>query len=290
MSPILGDLPADLYHADIVDNRRPSLTASIAKLLCLASPRHAWTAHPRLNPDFERDTDPKYDLGTAAHAWLLEGRQAVHVVHAADWRTNAAKDARDEARLAGRIPLLAKDYDALERMVEAADYQLSVHEADPRPFTDGAAEQTLVWDETGVLCRARLDWSRDDRACIDDYKTTGRSANPESWSRTLFGMGYDVQAAFYLRGLAAVAGPAVAGMADFRFVVQETSAPYALSVISLSPAALQLADDKVAWAIDLWRRCMDQDDWPGYPTRVCYADAPPWEETRWLEKEAREAA
>lgn len=286
MSGSVRQMSAEEYHSDFVQADLPTLSASIARILIAESPKHAWTAHPKLNPDYEPLVAEKFDIGRCAHSLLLEGEASVAVIDAPDWRTNAAKEQRDAARVAGQTPLLAKDWSTVERMCEAMKTQIGVLEVDPPLFCDGKAEQTLVWDEHDVPCKARLDWLRDDRSAIDDMKTTSKSANPETWSRTIFNIGYDVQAAFYLRGLMAVTGAA----AEFRLAVVETSPPYALSVISLAPAALELANAKVDWAIATWRRCLEQDEWPAYQTRVAYAEMPSWEETRWLQREAQEAA
>lgn len=279
------DISAVAYHADLIADE-PTLNATVAKLLISHSPLHAWTAHPKLNPDYERKQDEKFDIGTAWHALLLEGRNAVDIVEADDWRTNASKELRDQIRADGKIPLLAKQWGDICAMSDALHEQLERLDVHPPVFQAGAPEQTLVWDDDGVTCRARLDYLHADGSAVDDLKTTSRSANPETWSRSLFGMGYDVQAAFYLRGVKAVTG----ADAEFRLVVAETSAPYAVSVIGLTPAALALADDKVSYALDVWKRCLAKDEWPGYPTRVCYADLPSWEEVRWLDREAREQA
>lgn len=278
-------IPPDRYHADPCE--RPSLNATVARILCTQSPIHAWTAHPRLNPEYASEEAEKFDIGTAAHSMLLEGEAAVEVIDANDWRTSAAKEARDTARANGRQPLLVKQWTEVQRMVQAAQIQLEAIVADPPIFANGLAEQTLIWEEDGdVLCRAKLDWLHSSYLAIDDYKTTSRSANPEGWSRTLFSMGYDVQAAFYLRGLEAVTG----SVATWRWVVQETAPPYALSVSSLTPAALEIATAKAEYAIRRWRECITSNIWPGYPTEICYAELPGWEETRWLEKEEREYA
>lgn len=283
---IIDGIANAIYQDDAL-GARPSLNAGICKILCSRSPLHAWTLHPRLNPHFERDSDPKYDVGTAAHALLLEGRDAVFIVGALDWRTADAKAMREEARAEGKIPLLSAQWQEVQRMCEAVREQLDALDVDPVPLTDGKPEQTLVWEEQGILCRARLDWLRDDRAAIDDLKTTSASANPEAWTRrTLWDMGADIQAAFYLRGLAALGEK----VRDFRWIVVETYPPYALSVVSLTPQAFELADAKVEYALNLWKRCLEADDWPGYPIQVAYAEAPGWHEAAWLEKEARGAA
>jgi hypothetical protein len=274
----------DAYHADPCE--RPSLSASIAHLLCSRSPAHARAAHPRLNPDLRRVEKEHFDVGTAAHALLLEGRDAVVVVDAPNWRTKAAQDERDAARAAGQVPLLVHVLADLEAMVAAAHEQLAAHRARPPLFSDGKPEQTLVWEEDGVLCRARLDWLRDDFTAVDDLKTTSRSASPELYSRALFGVGGDVQAAFYARGVERLTGI----VPEFRWVVVETAPPYALSVIAPAPDLLTIGRDKVEYAIDAWRRCLERDEWPAYSRLVCYAELPAYEEARWLEKDLQEAA
>jgi hypothetical protein len=253
------------------------------------TPRHAWTAHPRLNPDYVPQHEDRFDVGTVAHALLLERRsveEACTIVVADNWRTNAARDARDEARAAGKVALLAKQVDEVVAMLRATHTQLDAHDASPPLFAAGECEQTLVWDENGITCRSRVDWLRDDGLAIDDFKTTSASADPERWTRTLFQIGADVQTAFYLRGLRAITGQD----AVMRYVVQETYAPYALSVCGLGPGALAVGSDKVERALSLWRQCLERDEWPAYPTEIAYAELPPWEEAKWLEREEAAAA
>ncbi|MCC6381785.1 MAG: PD-(D/E)XK nuclease-like domain-containing protein, partial [Dehalococcoidia bacterium] len=144
----------------------------------------------------------------------------------------------------------------------------------------------IVWEEGGVVCRARLDWLHDGGAFVSDLKTTSRSANPDEFTRSIFSMGYDIQVAAYTRAVERTTGVTP----EFRFVVVETAPPYALSVIALGPAALTIAEKKWADAVKTWKRCLDRDEWPGYPTRVAYAELPAWEESRWLERELREIA
>jgi hypothetical protein len=275
-------VPADEYHAGVDDT--PRLSASIAHILCTQSPLHAWTAHPRLNPHYARDDDPKFDVGRLAHSILLEGDDITYVIHADDWRTKVAKEEREHARSLGKIPLLARHRDEVARMVDAVRDQLAGHEADPPLFTDGKPEQSLAWEEDGVSLKARLDWLRDDFSTTDDLKTTARSANPDAYSRALFSVGGDVQAAFYLRAVEKITGERPV----FRWVVVETAPPYALSVITPGADVLALGEAKVEWAIKRWRICMESDVWQAYGNYVHEAELPGWEEARWLEREARD--
>lgn len=282
LGPGIHDIPVQDYHADPCET--PSLSKSIIHTLLTQSPAHAYAAHPRLNQDFERVEEQKYDVGNIAHALLLQGLETVHLVNAPDWRTNAAKEERDLARQHGRTPLLTHQMADVRRMVDAVREQLAHFDATPPLFIDGKPEQTMVWEEDGVTCRALVDWLHDDMSTIDDLKTTSRSANPATWRSTLYGMGADLQVAFYRRGLKALTGLEP----EFRFCVVETAPPFAVSVIALAPDALALADSKVEWAINKWRTCVATDTWPCYPQQVCYVQAPGWEESRWLEFETRE--
>jgi hypothetical protein len=274
---------AGQYHADALTDE-PTLSATTARILCTQTPAHAREQHPRLNPNYRRAEEQKFDIGNACHRLLLEGEDCIHIVAAPDWRSNFAKEQRDFGREYGRIPLLESQWLELEAMVAALRAQFAHLEADPPVFTDGKPEQVIVWDEQGVKCRARLDWLRDDLTGIDDLKTTGKSADPRKWGQhTLFGMGYDVQAAFYRRAVRSLGGDP-----EFRFVVAEVTPPFLCSVVDLAPDALALADDKIDYALNVWKRCLAEGRWDGYDRRTFHAEAPAWASAQWFERQGIE--
>lgn len=279
-------IPAEEYHSDPCE--APSLSASVANILVGSSPAHAKAAHPKLNPDLERVEEAKFDVGTAVHSVLLQGVDIVAVVPFSDWRTKEAKDRREAMRYEGKIPLLTDQAERVWQMVDSVRQQIAAHAAQPPLLTNGKAEQTLVWqDDHGITCRARVDWLHDDYAAIDDLKTTGASADPQKWQRTMYGIGADLQVAFYIRGVERLTGVTPL----FRFIVAETYPPYALSVVDLAPSALALGQDKVQRAIDLWAACLERDSWPAYDRRVASIEVPTYEELRWLERQdMKEAA
>jgi hypothetical protein len=209
-------------------------------------------------------------------------------VLADDWRKKAAQEARREAREAGMVALLEKHWIEVQAMVAAVRAQLDAHEATPTPFTDGQPERTLVWEEpNGVLCRARVDWLRDDLTAIDDYKTA-HDANPDKWTkRALLDNGYDLQCAFYLRGIERLTG----ARPEWRWVVQEKTPPYVVTVVDPGSDVLAVAEAKVEWAIARWARCLAADDWPAYSREVVTAELPAWaDDAKWLVDEYRSAA
>jgi len=279
MEPGCYDIPQAEYLADPCDD--PSLSSGIIKTLLNASPAHAWREHPKLNPNYAATHKAEFDIGIAFHDLFLEGWDRAEVIAADSYRTNEAQLARQAAYAAGKVPLLTKHYDAVQAMAKAATAQLATHDEASRIFKDGQSEQTLIWDEDGVKARARLDWKPDRAALFGDLKSTGVSANPDVWiSRQLFATGCDIQAAWYCRGIRATLG---IDRPQFRFVVVETEPPYALSVIAVGEAVMDLANKKIDQALRIWSECLALDLWPAYPNQTAWADLPPWLATRWEE-------
>lgn len=273
----------DSYQADA--GSVPSLSASIAKILLGQTPRHAWLAHPRLNPNYRSEHKTEFDRGEAAHALLIGKGRSVAILPFDDYRTKAAKEARDAAYAERKIPIKARDWEEIELMVESARAQLGQIPELAGAFVDGQGELAVYWQEGETHMRSRLDWLSPDNDVIFDYKTTN-NAHPDAFTRKIYDMGYDVQAAFYRRSIRMTGGHE---RANFVFIAQEIEAPFALSAVALTPAALDMAERKVEKAIAIWRDCMKHNRWPGYPARVCYVDPPSWAEWSWTERENREA-
>lgn len=283
LKPGIYDMAAAVYHTDPC--QQPSLSSSVAKLLINQSPAHAWTAHPRLNPGYVAEERSDFDFGTAAHEALLQGLDRVHVINAEDWRKQATRDERDDARLRGFIPVLASKAPAIKLMVNQAVQAIAnCPDLSGITLADGKPEQTIIWNDGDAWCRARLDWLANDYSLILDYKTTSASAEPSSWIRSsLITLGGDVQAAFYLYGLQKLSRQ-LPRPPSFVFLVQEIEPPYACSFIGMPPAFLALGDQKVADAIRTWQDCMKRGTWPAYSPRICWPDPLPWMEARYMER------
>lgn len=279
-------LPAVEYHAD-AGSDVPTLSSSIAVQLVTRTPAHAYLSHPKLNPSFAAPEDKKaWDLGTFAHALLLEGYSAAHVVEGYDnWRTNDAKAEAAQAREAGKIPMLRHEFDEASTMVDTAREQIETWNIDPPLLNAGAPELTLRWDENGVACRCRPDWLRDDHLAVDDIKTA-RTADPDYFSRkTVYEYGYDIKAAMYLRGVKAEFGVD----ARWRWIVIEKTAPYLVSVVEPNDEVLQVGNAKLDRALEIWRDCLSSGLWPGYGPDTHIADLPVWQR-RWIEEALEEEA
>jgi len=280
-------MDAARYHSDPCPV--PSLSNSIANVLLNRSPAHAKLSHPRLNPNFKPTESSRFDLGTAAHDLILEGgTQKICVIDPQDypsrptkadpngsipagWTNKAIREARDMARSRGLVPLLPWEDAQIRNMVRAAFAFIAESEL-AGIFAQGKPEQTLIWREGETWCRSRLDWLSNDRTIILDYKTC-QSAEPEAFIRHLGAMNYDLQSAFYTRGVQACTDSQAP---DFVFFAQEITPPYLCSLVSLSAAYKQIAEAKYRRAVDLWGQCLESDIWQGYPSRICYAEPPAW--------------
>ncbi len=268
--PGIFAMMADDYHADPAP--QPSLSNSLMHILLTRTPQHARLAHPRLNPNRVAKADAdKFDIGSAAHALLLEGHDHAVVVDADEWRTKSAQDLRDLARKAGKLALLKRQHEAVLAMMSAA-HQYVDSTALRGILNRGKPERTLVWKENSIWCRARLDWLTDDRSIILDYKTTGVEGPGEFMRRNMIANGYDTQAVWYPRGVKALGHPAP----RFLFLVQEVTSPFLCYLVEPAESMVELATHKVARALPLWRDCLTSNRWPGYPVEVHQADAPIW--------------
>ena len=274
LNPGIHDIPAAAYHADPCP--APSLSRSIGWALISQSPLHAFGLSPKLAGTV---TDPAatkaMDMGSALHMLLLGKGAEIRPIEAKDWRTNAAKEARDAARREGFTPLLSADADLAVEAASAIRHHLTRHDDGHYLAAPGRSEAVLIWREGDVWCRVMVDRIPDgDGAPLLDIKTTAGSARPEAWAKKLATDGYAFQAAFYLRGARAL------GLSPkrFLFVVAENTAPFATSIVEADDYMLAWADALVSDAITRWRDCLANNHWPAHQRATYRAPLPPWAE------------
>ena len=274
-------MTAEEYHNDPCP--LPSLSSSIAKKLLRQTPRHAWAAHPRLGGPKPQNPTSAMLFGSVTHKIVLGAGSRVRIIDAPDYRSKAAQASRDDAFNAGMLPILLDDFDRADRVAEAI--RIRCQQVDPAMFT-GQSELVAIWQEDGVWCRAMMDCLRvaddDAIAWIDDLKTSGQDIGPSAVGKTIANMGYDLQAAFYQRAVTALDATKRA-VVTFGFA--ETDPPYEATIVRLDGAAMEIGRRQVCAAVEIWRRCLAADSWPGYPADIVRAELPPWHTASW---EARE--
>jgi len=262
-------LDAEAYHADPVPGGSLSSTGA-RKILPPSTPAafRWWQQNPE-PPQSQAKLD-----GTVAHSIVLGCGAKVAVLDFDNWRTNAAKEAAAEATARGELPMLRKDYEPILAMAE----ELLRHKTAAKLFEGAQAEVSLFWqdDVTGVWRRARFDLLRQPQASgrllIPDYKT-GQSADPTAFAKSAANLGYHQQGSFYCDAAVALE---LTDDPVFLFIVQETTAPYLVSVVQLEPLHMRIGARLNRQAIDLYAQCKQRDEWPGYGDEIAHVSLPTW--------------
>ena len=266
------------YHADLLCDR-PTLSRSEAKVLLTQSPLHLWSKHPRLHAvGAPKKVTKVMDFGSGAHAIALGKGADIVTVEADDWKTKAAREARDAIREQGKTPMLQREKDEADVVVTALRMRLKEFSLDEK-FNAARSEVVLLWDE-GPHCSCRV---MADKLFIDeatgsahffDVKFT-EDANPEWLPRQFDNMGYALQDQWYIHGLEQVF-PRLSGRITFTFLLQETSYPYVMVPVRLGGEFRTVNISKVMRAIKKWSQCMENNRWPGYTKEILELEAPPW--------------
>ena len=231
------------YHAD------PALGSTSLKTLALRTPAH-WkyeSEHP-----VHKDV---YDIGTLTHSLILEDDTSLHaVIDVEDKRGNKWKLPADEAKENGLIPVTPAEWAGIVAMRDS----VMAHPLARNAFTNHRAEESVFWEEGGQLFKARPDaWKP---GLVADLKTT-QSANPNDFGRAAFDYGYFMSAPHYVDGIKKATGEDV----KFVFVNVEKTAPYMVSVVELTPADMARGRYQLDRAKRIYRECVANDRWPGYP-------------------------
>lgn len=258
-APGVYAMDAETYHGDPCDG--PALGSTGARTLvaeCPAAFRHAVT-----------EEKSAFDIGTAAHLLTLQPDEfgaRVAVIAGCTrkgepshgYTTADARERRDAARAAGKIPLLVDEHDAVRAMRDAVF-------ADPvarLAFGGGAAERSMFWRdlEFGFWCKTRPDFLPAHRRYLVDVKTSA-TANPAAFAKTVVNFGYHQQAAWYLDGVEAVLGERPQ---RFAFIVVSKKRPHLVSTCWLDEEAIEWGRILNRYARGVFAWCLEREEWPSY--------------------------
>lgn len=171
----------------------------------------------------------------------------------------------------GRIVLSPEVWDQLHAMANA----VHSHPAAGALLTGcpGEAEKSVYWNDatTGVLCRCRPDWWRDDNVIVD-LKTT-EDASPEGFAKSMANYRYDVQAAYYLDGVQAATRKRPKA---FVFIAVEKKPPYGVGVYVLDSDSLELGRAQYQHDLRIYAECVRTGEWPGYGDKIQTISLPAW--------------
>lgn len=268
------------YHAPVEPGAVPPLSHSLAKEMLSRSPAHArrkWLSRGILDPKSEEQVEARrrLEFGTLVHAALL-GERDDRIVECdfENWLTKLAKEKKAAARAAGRIPVLPKDIERARDFADRVRPKLLAEGIDLSEDDSGRRfnEQPIEWTEEGVICRAMFDHVDLANGVIVDLKTTG-IAHPDQLRRYAVDRGYDLQHAAYTSALEHL-HQRYEGRVRFVFAFCEVGSADVI-LVELGGDFAQLGRQRWARALRTWRRCIEANEWPGYPRRVTL-ECPEW--------------
>lgn len=252
---IYSDLPMQKYL------RSEHLSRGDLKTIAEHSPAHALYAHQHR----DSGTSRKSELGTAVGDAVL-GTGEIVWLDFEDYRTSAARSARDEALSIGKAPMLVNKKPRVEAMAASLRDAL-------KPFGELLAEHTIVYKDhdTGIMCRSRPDALTANHEAVIDIKTT-TNAHPLAYERIIFSEWHDVQMRHAHDGVRSLEG---IEPSEWIWAVCEDEEPYVTSIIYASTTTMDCARIRRLHALRLWQQCRQAGRFPGYG-QVAYAEPPPW--------------
>lgn len=180
----------------------------------------------------ERVQTPAFIEGSLVHSMVLEPENTVNefvLTPDINKKTKAGKkefEAFEEEHKGKQIVTSEMWMKAL-----AMSQSVRVHSEAGRLLSDGVAESSHFWTDkkTGLECKARPDWLRNDGVIVD-LKTT-LDASPAGFAKSVANFRYHVQDYWYKKGVDAD---------KFVFVCVEKNPPYAVAVYELDPEAVKV--------------------------------------------------
>lgn len=225
----------------------------------------------------ERESSPQMNLGTLAHAMILEGAEVFqkrfYAIPKADRRTKEGKAAWEEAvKAAGnRTVITVEDLQMVSAMCDSVANHPFAYEL----LTNGKPEIAITWDIEGVKCKAKADYIKttlhgSPMTVLVDLKTTQSCDIRKFSNKTIFDSGYDRQMAFYFDGLTA---NMTAPQAVYIVAVENTK-PFTCNVFDMTEC-LERGRNRYMRLFKQYTACKESNSFPTYQYAGAYIVKPP---------------
>ena len=214
------------------------------------------------------------DIGQATHTAILEpdmyNLRFMILPPEMTLQTKAGKQLKKEAEEAGKILLKDKDHQNVQSMALAVRHHPGAKLLVEAP---GPVEEPVYWKDPvyGFDCKAKPD-KRTPNCIVPDLKSTG-DARYSKFQKVIYDKCYHWQAFWYLWGCTIATD---VPHRDFLFIVIERENPWDVMIYFASPKMFFQAAREIAPLRKIYAKCLEKDQWPGYPTAPQYIDLPPW--------------
>ena len=236
--------------------------------------------------DEEKSSDAQ-QLGSLIHTGVLEPDQIRRqFVVQPDFTARVLEEKPDckKPRATSRYRELVAEFQQLhngKQIVSQDEYDavlgihatLREHPRAAKYLRQGRTEVSLVWDdpETGLRCKARIDYWQQRSRRLTDLKTTRDGSRFEKFVAEY---GYHRQMAFYADGLAILTGKAH----EACLVAVEPCSPFAVRAAPLGSEALDAGRQEYRRLLNQIAECRENDHWPGYADPEAWV-LPAWART-----------
>ena len=208
-------------------------------------------------------------VGRLTHSMIFEADKVKEEFALFDDGTRrGAKWEAFKKRHANRTILNAKEWGDAETMAVA----VLKSKAAQSVLGGGAGEVSAFWDRNGIQCKARTDYYVPGKVILD-LKTSAYPVSPQAFPSTCVKYGYHLQAAFYVDGIFRLTKERL----PFIFIAVESFPPHKVSVMRASDRFLAKGEEEVNRTVDIYRRCRETNNWPGYEDKVVELELDPRE-------------
>jgi len=242
------------------------------------SPRH-------FQKGFSKEPTPAMQLGQLYHCGVLEplafaNRYAIlpdfhkyaenctaDGTQSSSTQTKFVKERTREftAMMEGREVVSREWYEQTMALV----VELNANEEARRLLNDqGDSELSIIWEENGIVCKARIDKVAVTHGAIVDLKST---AAIDKFAKSIASYGYHRQMAHYQRGWKELTGDTLTPW----LVAVESSEPFAVQAAPVSEEALEVGHGERRRLLEQLKQCRAENVWPPMP------NPPQWNLPAW---------
>lgn len=204
-----------------------------------------------------------FKIGAAFHKMALEPEtfdDEFKVYPGYDRRTKEGKQLYAEfiENLGNKTSLTYDEAETVIGMVKS----LKANPTAKKLIENGQKEKSFFWTDeaTGIELKCRPDiYVVDGVNVIVDLKSV-TSGDPKQFPRTIYSLGYDVQAAMYIAGMQNIKP----GDYEFMFIAVEKTPPYSVTLMRLEQSWIDYGKMRYRELLKLYKTCCDLERWYGY--------------------------
>ncbi|MBW2560005.1 MAG: PD-(D/E)XK nuclease-like domain-containing protein [Deltaproteobacteria bacterium] len=226
---------------------------------------------------YQELTDPSEEtdamrFGTATHTAILEPERFEHLYvrgAAGNLRSKGPKDENEQIKFDNPDKQIVRDKE-WPKLMRMRDRVWEHPRAREVLSSEGFTELSYLWVDpvTSLACKARIDklgGSDDGWPIALDLKSFGEKGGrltDSAIERVIHDRQYHIQAAHYLNGLD-VLSPS---QRRFILLLVEKSAPFAVRMVEIDFAALELGRRQIDRWLKRLKKCQETGEWPGWST------------------------